>query len=160
MTFLHSHSLQNPVAGVFGAVFGRKKSGHHELLKRLFELGHSDEQVVNEILAFLVGVTVEVSLGRCKSSVWTASLLTFECVALTNVVNLLLDSEKNATFRGQAKSVDTKDLAGLEAYVIEALSAYEKLAWNSLQLLYVQVLTLLFRERPMLLRKTTPLVLS
>jgi linoleate 10R-lipoxygenase len=72
-------------------------------LKRLFELGHSNEQVVNEILALLIGATVEVSL------------------ALTNVVNLLLDSEEHATFRTQAKSVDIKDLAALEAYVIEAL---------------------------------------
>ncbi|KAI9464255.1 heme peroxidase [Boletus coccyginus] len=83
------------IAGIFGTIFGRKKSGHNEILKRLFELGHSNEQVVNEILALLV--------------------------ALTNVVNLLLDSEENATFRIQAKSVDTKDLVGLEAYVIEAL---------------------------------------
>lgn len=34
-------------------------------MKRLFELGHSNEQIVNEILALLVGVTVEVSLGKC-----------------------------------------------------------------------------------------------
>lgn len=46
------------------------------------------------------------------------------CVALTNVVNQLLDSEEKATFRTQAKSVDTNDLASLEAYVIEALSRY------------------------------------
>ncbi|KAG6381666.1 heme peroxidase [Boletus reticuloceps] len=91
------------IIGIFGTMFGRKKSGHNELLKRLFELGHSNEQVVNEILALLVGVTVEVSL------------------ALTNVVNLLLDSEEHATFRSQAKSADIKDMAGLEAYVIEAL---------------------------------------
>jgi len=91
------------IVGIFGTMFGRKKSGHNEFLKRLFELGHSNEQVVNEILALLVGVTVEVSL------------------ALTNVVNLLLDSEDHATFRSQAKSVDIKDVAGLEAYVIEAL---------------------------------------
>jgi len=91
------------IAAIFGTMFGRKKSGHNEILKRLFELGHSNEQVVNEILALLVGVTVEVSL------------------ALTNVVNLLLDSERHATFRTQAKSADVKDLAGLEAYVIEAL---------------------------------------
>ncbi|KAG9313033.1 heme peroxidase [Chiua virens] len=91
------------IAGIFGTVFGRKKSGHNELMKRLFELGHSNEQVVNEILALLIGVTVELSL------------------ALGNVVNLLLDAEEHATFRTQAKSVDVKDLAGLEAYVIEAL---------------------------------------
>ncbi|KAF9223967.1 heme peroxidase [Gyrodon lividus] len=91
------------IAGIFGTIFGKKKNGHNELLKRLFELGHSNDQVVNEILALMVGVTVEVSL------------------ALTNVVNLLLDSEEGATFRTQAKSVDTKDLTALEAYVFEAL---------------------------------------
>ena len=51
-------------------MFGRKKSGHNELLKRLFELGHSNEQIINEILALLVGATVEVSLGRCNRSTW------------------------------------------------------------------------------------------
>ena len=58
-------SLQISIAGIFGTIVGRKKSDHNELLKRLFELGHSNEQVVNEILALLVGVTVEVSLGKC-----------------------------------------------------------------------------------------------
>ena len=43
---------------------------------------------------------------------------------MTNVVNLLLDSEKNAIFRTQANSVDTGDLASLEAHVIEALSEH------------------------------------
>jgi cytochrome P450 len=91
------------LAGIFGTIFGRKRSSHSGLMKRLFELGHSNEQIVNEILALLVGVTVEVSL------------------ALTNVVNLLLDSEEHATFRTQAMSADIKDLSGLEAHVIEAL---------------------------------------
>lgn len=53
---------------------------------------------------------------------WITDVLTFLSVALTNVVNILLDSEQNATFRTQARSVDIKDLTGLEAYVIEALS--------------------------------------
>ncbi|KIK94193.1 hypothetical protein PAXRUDRAFT_143426 [Paxillus rubicundulus Ve08.2h10] len=91
------------LAGIFGTIFGKKKNGHNELLKRLFELGHSNDQVVNEILALMVGATVEVSL------------------ALTNVVNLLLDSEEGATFRTQARSVDTRDVGALEAYVVEAL---------------------------------------
>lgn len=57
---------QLSIIGLFGTVFGRKKNVHNELLKRLFELGHSNEQIVNEILALLVGVTVELSLGRCN----------------------------------------------------------------------------------------------
>ncbi|KAI6023916.1 hypothetical protein PISMIDRAFT_470487 [Pisolithus microcarpus 441] len=92
------------IAGIFGTLFGgKKKSIHSHLLKALFDLGHSTDEVVNEVLALMVGTTVELSL------------------ALTNVVNLLLVSEENATFRTQARSVDTKDLGALEAYVIEAL---------------------------------------
>ncbi|KAF9240691.1 heme peroxidase [Melanogaster broomeanus] len=91
------------VAGIFGTIFGRKKGEHNELLKRLLALGHSNDEVVNEILALLVGVTVEVSL------------------ALTNVVNLLFDTDKHAAIRTQAKSADAKDLGALEAYVLEAL---------------------------------------
>ena len=60
----HLISWQISILGLFGTVFGRKKSNHNEFLKRLFELGHSNEQVVNEILALLVGATVEVSLGK------------------------------------------------------------------------------------------------
>ncbi|KAF9231166.1 Septin-domain-containing protein [Melanogaster broomeanus] len=91
------------IAGIFGTIFGRKKDGHNELLKRLFELGHFNDEVVNEIFALLVGVTVEVSL------------------ALTNVVNLLLDVDKYAAIHTQDKSADAKDLNALEAYVVEAL---------------------------------------
>jgi cytochrome P450 len=91
------------IAGIFGTIFGRKKNEHNELLKRLFELGHSNDEVVNEILALLVGATVETSL------------------ALTNVVNLFLGTDKHETIRTQAKSADAKDISALEAYVIEAL---------------------------------------
>ncbi|KAG6334671.1 hypothetical protein ID866_4420 [Astraeus odoratus] len=99
-----SRFAQLSIAGIFGTIFGgRKKSGHSQLLKSLFEHGHSTDEVVNEILALMVGTTVELSL------------------AMTNVVNLLLDAEEHATFRTQAKSVDIKDISSLEAYVIEAL---------------------------------------
>ncbi|KAL4078615.1 heme peroxidase [Scleroderma yunnanense] len=92
------------IAGIFGTLFGttKKKSGHSQLLKTLFEYGHSTDEVVNEILALMVGATVELSL------------------ALTNVVNLLI-SEEHGTFQAQARSVDTKDITGLDAYVVEAL---------------------------------------
>ncbi|KAH7927845.1 heme peroxidase [Leucogyrophana mollusca] len=93
------------LVGTISAMFGTKgkKSSHSELVRKLFEFGHSTDHVVNSILALMVGSTVELS------------------IALTNVVNILLDSEEHATFHTQAKSVDTKDLLGLEAYVIEAL---------------------------------------
>jgi len=91
------------LAGIFGTMFGRKRNGHNEVLKRLFELGHSNDHVVNEVLALLVCVSVELPL------------------ALTNVVNLLLDAEEHATFRAQATSVDVKNISGLEAHIIEAL---------------------------------------
>jgi linoleate 10R-lipoxygenase len=61
--------FQLSLAGIFGTIFGKKKNGHNELLKRLFELGHSNDQVVNEILALMIGVTVEVSLGRRKLAI-------------------------------------------------------------------------------------------
>lgn len=114
--------LQISIAGIIGTIFGRKKNNHNELVKRLYEFGHSNEQIVNEILALLVGTTVEISLGRCERLLLPIGVLTSQCVALTNVVNLILDSEEHATFRTQAQSVDAKDITGLEAYVIEALS--------------------------------------
>ncbi|KAG2350116.1 heme peroxidase [Suillus weaverae] len=92
-------------AGLFdtlSGLFGGKNQ--NEVVKSLFEFGYSTEQVVNSILALLVGATVEMSL------------------ALTNVVNQLLDSEKKSSITIQtAKRVDTKDLSSLAAYTIEAL---------------------------------------
>ncbi|OAX39674.1 heme peroxidase [Rhizopogon vinicolor AM-OR11-026] len=96
-----------PFAELFSTLsglFGVRAKNHNEIVKRLFEFGCSTEQVVNSILALLVCATVEMSL------------------ALTNVVNQLLDSEKNSTFVIQAaKSVDTKDLSSLTAHILEAL---------------------------------------
>lgn len=58
------------IAGIFGTIFGRKKNGHNDLIKRLFELGHSTDQVTNEILALMIGTTVEMSLGMCRRRGW------------------------------------------------------------------------------------------
>ena len=53
------------IVNIFGTLFGgaKKKSGHSALLKALFEHGHSTDEVVNEILALMVGATVELSIG-------------------------------------------------------------------------------------------------
>ncbi|KAG2338641.1 heme peroxidase [Suillus weaverae] len=95
-----------PFAGLIGTMsglFGKKKN-HNEIVKRLFDLGYSTEQVVNSILALLVGATVEMSL------------------ALTNVVNLLLHKEYDSEVTIEAtKKVDAKDLGSLTAYITEAL---------------------------------------
>lgn len=53
-----------PLAGLIGTLFGGKgKKNHNEIVKRLFDFGHSTDQVVNSILALMVGATVEMSLG-------------------------------------------------------------------------------------------------
>ncbi|OAX33207.1 heme peroxidase [Rhizopogon vinicolor AM-OR11-026] len=96
-----------PFAVLFGsspALSGVRGKMHDEIVDRLVELGCSTEQVVNSILALMVGATVDMSL------------------ALTNVVNQLLDSENPSTITNQtAKNVDTKDISSLTAYILEAL---------------------------------------
>ena len=47
--------------GLFGG--DKNKSDYSALLKALFELGHSTDEVVNEIFALMVGATVELSIG-------------------------------------------------------------------------------------------------
>jgi len=87
-----------PFAGIFdtlSSLFGIRGKNHNEIVKRLFEFGCSTEHVVNSILALLVGATIEMSL------------------ALTNVVNQLLDAENNIT--------TIQDVSSLNAYVLEAL---------------------------------------
>ncbi|KAG2364875.1 putative linoleate diol synthase [Suillus spraguei] len=95
-----------PFAGLIGTVsglFGKKKN-HNEIVKRLFEFGCSTEEVVNSILALLVGATVEMSL------------------ALTNVVNLLVHKEYDSEVTVAANlKVDAKDLSKVTAYITEAL---------------------------------------
>ncbi|KAG2132772.1 heme peroxidase [Suillus clintonianus] len=89
--------------GTMSGIFGKKKN-HNEIVKRLFEFGYSSEHVVNSILAFLVGATVEMTL------------------ALTNVVNLLLHKEYDSEVTIEAdKKVDAKSLASLTAYITDAL---------------------------------------
>ncbi|KAG1795206.1 heme peroxidase [Suillus plorans] len=105
-TALGSAGSKLPFAGLIGTVsslFGKKKC-HSEIVKRLFEFGCSTEHVVNSILAFLVGATVEMSL------------------ALTNVVNLLLHKEYDSEVTVAAnKKVDVKDVGSLTAFITEAL---------------------------------------
>lgn len=43
-----------------------KKKEHHEIVKHLRDLGHSTDQLANNILAILVGGTVELSLGTLQ----------------------------------------------------------------------------------------------
>ncbi|KAG1746574.1 heme peroxidase [Suillus paluster] len=105
---LGSAGSKLPFAGLIGTMtglFGGKgKKNHSEIVKRLFAFGYSNDQVVNSILALLVGSTVEMSL------------------ALTNVVYQLVRTEDDRSQTIQAHhSGDIKDLAHLTAYIVEAL---------------------------------------
>jgi len=48
--------------------------------------------------------------------------------ALTNVVNLLLDVEKDSVTLQAVQSADTKDSSALNAFILEALRMYAVLA--------------------------------
>lgn len=58
---------------------------------------------------------------------------------MTNVVNMLVSDQ---SFRTQARSVDAKDISGLEAHVIEALSTYRAGAWRMATESFLQESTL------------------
>lgn len=117
-------------AGLFGTLsglFGVRAKNHNEIVNRLFEFGFSSEEVVNSILAFLVCATVEMSLGMFLLCLVKEPNLSMAIIALTNVVNQLLDSEKTSTFLIQAaKTVNSKDISSLTGYVLEALSTCSK----------------------------------
>jgi linoleate 10R-lipoxygenase len=93
-----------------------KKSEHHDIVKRLYELDHSNEQLANTLLALMVS-SVELSLG--------ARLFTFlrnaadVLIVLTNVIHCFLGSGHAATIASLVKSPEGK--AKLDAYVYEAL---------------------------------------
>jgi len=71
LTHLIESALHHPWRGmaftglfdILSGLFGVRSKNHNEIVKRLFEFGCSTEQVVNSILALLVGATVEMSLG-------------------------------------------------------------------------------------------------
>ena len=60
--FLYSNTLPKPVSRIIGAMSKSKKTEHHDIVKRLYELGHSKDQLTNTLLALMVS-TVELSLG-------------------------------------------------------------------------------------------------
>ncbi|KAG6889751.1 hypothetical protein C0992_004269 [Termitomyces sp. T32_za158] len=76
-----------------------KKTEHNEIVKRLHALGGSTDELANTILALLVGSTVELSL------------------ALTNIMNLYLGSEHQATIL----TADINDSKALNGLIYEAL---------------------------------------
>jgi len=90
------------IIGAITNLFTKPKTvEHREILKRLYELGHSDDKLANTILALMITSSVELTL------------------ATTNIVNLYLDPKYVKDITAIAKATDKK--AELDAYVIEAL---------------------------------------
>ncbi|PFH51764.1 hypothetical protein AMATHDRAFT_2679 [Amanita thiersii Skay4041] len=90
------------IVNIFGTIFGKnKKAEHNELVKKIHEISHSTDEVANTLLALMVGATAELSL------------------AMTNMLNLYLGSDKQAEIIGLAAKTDLKD--ELSGYVYEAL---------------------------------------
>jgi len=58
---------QFSIAGIMGTVsslFSKpKQSEYHDIVKRLYELGHSTDQLANSLLALMVVSGTELSLG-------------------------------------------------------------------------------------------------
>jgi len=103
------HKIKDGLGGTVGrrisSLFAKPKTvEHREILKRLHELGHSDDQLANTILALMVTSSVELTL------------------ATTNIVNLYLDDEHIKDIAAIAKATDKK--AELDVYVLEALRVH------------------------------------
>jgi len=67
------------LSGTLHTFFGVKGKNHNEIAKRLFESGCSTEQVVNSILALLVGATVEMSLCMFFLSLLAGNRISAHC---------------------------------------------------------------------------------
>ncbi|KAF4610857.1 hypothetical protein D9613_007045 [Agrocybe pediades] len=91
-------SVQGIVGGISSLFSKNKKAEYHEIVKRLYELGHSTDQLANTILALMVICGKELSL------------------ATTNAVNFFLGSEHVDKVTSLAKSG-----GDLDGYVYEAL---------------------------------------
>jgi len=90
------------VIALVSSIFSKpKKAEQHELVKRLAQLGQSSDDLATNILALMVAATVELSL------------------ALTNMIELYLDSKEETQIRSSISSSDGK--AVLDGYAHEAL---------------------------------------
>lgn len=107
---------QSSITGIFNTISKAKKSEHHDIVKRLYELDHSNEQLANTLLALMVS-SVELSLGARLSTFYrnAADIL----IVLTNVIHCFLGSAHAATIASIVKTPEGK--TKLDAYVYEAL---------------------------------------
>lgn len=82
---------------------------HRTILKRLHELGHSEDQLANTILAVMVTSSVELTLGEALDETSTTSYL-FEfivqqrqmpsiCTLIPSISRTLLQSPRQRTRR-------------------------------------------------------------
>ncbi|KAF9530418.1 linoleate diol synthase [Crepidotus variabilis] len=89
------------VSRIVGGLSKPKKTEYHDIVTRLYEIGHSRDQLANTLLALMIVSSIELSL------------------ALTNIFNTLL-----GTPHGDQISTLVKDNSGkaqLDGYVYEAL---------------------------------------
>jgi linoleate 10R-lipoxygenase len=106
LTELISDSLDGDVGSkivsrLVGSLSKPKKSEHHDIINRLYELGHSNDQLANTLLALLVVSGVELT------------------IATTNVLNLFLGTAHAEKITSLCKSADGK--VQLDGYIYEAL---------------------------------------
>ncbi len=86
------------------SLFSKSKKGEqHQLVKELHKIGHSAREQANTILAIMVG-SVELS------------------VALTNMINMYLDSEHEDTIRRLSSTDAKSDLGGYARETLSTLS--------------------------------------
>jgi linoleate 10R-lipoxygenase len=62
-------ALKLSIAGLVGSISNlfeskAKKAEYHEIIKRLYDLGHSTDKLANTILALMVVSTIEIALGN------------------------------------------------------------------------------------------------
>ncbi|ESK84894.1 heme peroxidase [Moniliophthora roreri MCA 2997] len=102
-TGLHLGLKRLSVAGILDTVssfFSKgKQNEQHVLVKKLQDLGHSNDHLTNTILAIMVGAVPELAL------------------ALTNMINLILDSPQEDVVRGLVNDAN----ANLAVYAKESL---------------------------------------
>lgn len=84
-------------------VYKKKRSTeHHEIVRRLYEINHSTDELANNVLAVMI-ISANLSL------------------IMANTFNLLLGTDLDASLKDLAKSSDSSAFNG---YVLESLREY------------------------------------
>lgn len=111
---------------LYSAWFGKVDVRVHDFLQRLHDCGKTDDEIVNDVFAVVVGASAELAQGEHVAHTFIVKLTFLHSAGLVHVVNFYLEpsrSQQKAEIVKHALSNNAQSAELLEGYVREALRA-------------------------------------